>query len=60
MYVNGKMKPVETFAGMRGEGMKVNDRGGEFSYDISKCIPSTTIVKLNLDWQSSSSSRESA
>jgi hypothetical protein len=34
MYVNGKMRPVETIPGM-GEGkIKENDGGGEFSYDI--------------------------
>jgi hypothetical protein len=31
MYVNGKMRPVETIPGMGGE---ENDRGGEFNYDI--------------------------
>jgi hypothetical protein len=34
MYVNGKMRPVETILGM-GEGrIKDNDGGGEFNYDI--------------------------
>jgi hypothetical protein len=34
MYVNGKMRPVETIPGMEGEGIKENDGGGEFNYDI--------------------------
>jgi hypothetical protein len=34
MYVNGKMRPVETIPAMRGEGIKENDGGGEFKYDI--------------------------
>jgi hypothetical protein len=34
MYVNGKMRPVETVLGM-GEGeIKKNDGGGEFNYDM--------------------------
>jgi hypothetical protein len=34
IYVNGKMRPVETIPGM-GEGrIKENGRGGEFKYDI--------------------------
>jgi hypothetical protein len=33
MYENGKMRPVETIPGM-GEGIKENDGGGEFNYDI--------------------------
>jgi hypothetical protein len=27
MYVNGKMKPIETIPGMRGWGIKENDEG---------------------------------
>jgi hypothetical protein len=34
MYVNGKMKPVETVPGMVGRKIKENDGGGEFKYDI--------------------------
>jgi hypothetical protein len=34
MYVNGKMRPVKTIPGMRGDGIKENDGGGEFKYDI--------------------------
>jgi hypothetical protein len=34
MYVNGKMRPVETVPGMGGEGMKENGGEGEFNYDI--------------------------
>jgi hypothetical protein len=34
MYVNGKVRPVETILGMEGEGMKENDGKGEFKYDI--------------------------
>jgi hypothetical protein len=33
MYVNGKMRPVETTPGMEEGGIKENDGGGEF-----KCI----------------------
>jgi hypothetical protein len=33
MYVNEKMRPAEIIPGMGGEGIKENDRGGEFSYD---------------------------
>jgi hypothetical protein len=33
MYVNGKMRPVETIPGMGG-GIKKNDGGCEFNYDI--------------------------
>jgi hypothetical protein len=28
------MRPFETIPGMGGEGIKENDRGGEFNYDI--------------------------
>jgi hypothetical protein len=34
MYVNGKMRPVKTITGMEGGGMKDDDGGGEFNYDI--------------------------
>jgi hypothetical protein len=34
MYVNGKMRPVETIPGMGGGGIKENDGGGEFNDDI--------------------------
>jgi hypothetical protein len=34
MYENGKTRPVETVPGMVGGGIKKNDRGGEFNYDI--------------------------
>jgi hypothetical protein len=34
MCENGKMSPVETIPRMLGEGIKENDGGGEFSYDI--------------------------
>jgi hypothetical protein len=30
----GKMRPVETFPGMRGGRIKGNDGGDEFNYDI--------------------------
>jgi hypothetical protein len=30
MYINGKMRPVETIPGMRGGVIKENDGGGEF------------------------------
>jgi hypothetical protein len=34
MYENGKMRPVKTSPGMGGGGIKENDGGGEFNYDI--------------------------
>jgi hypothetical protein len=34
MYVNGKMRPVETIPGMRGGGIKENNGGSEFNYAI--------------------------
>jgi hypothetical protein len=34
MYVNGKMKPVETVLGVGGGEMKENDGGDDFKYDI--------------------------
>jgi hypothetical protein len=34
MYVNGKMRTVETIPGMREGGIKKNDGGGEFKCDI--------------------------
>jgi hypothetical protein len=34
MYVNAKMKPVETIPDRERVGIKENDRGGEFNYDI--------------------------
>jgi hypothetical protein len=35
MYVNIKMKPVETTPGMGEKGIKMNGGGDEFKYDIS-------------------------
>jgi hypothetical protein len=34
MYVNRKMRPVETILGMGEKGMKENGGGGEFKYNI--------------------------
>jgi hypothetical protein len=35
LYItNGKMRPVETSPRMSGGGVKENDGGGEFNYDI--------------------------
>jgi hypothetical protein len=34
MYVSGRMRPVETTPGMGGGGIKRNDGGGEFNYNI--------------------------
>jgi hypothetical protein len=34
MYENGKKRPVETIPGMEGGGIKENEGGGEFKYDI--------------------------
>jgi hypothetical protein len=34
MYVNGKMRPAETISGMGEGGIKENDQGGEFKYDM--------------------------
>jgi hypothetical protein len=33
MYINGKMRPVETVPGVEGRGIKENDGGSEFNYD---------------------------
>jgi hypothetical protein len=38
MYVNGKMRPVETIPRMGGGGIKENDGGGEFTYDIRSFV----------------------
>jgi hypothetical protein len=34
MNVNGKMRPIETISGIGVEGLKENDGGGKFNYDI--------------------------
>jgi hypothetical protein len=34
MYENGKMRPTETIPGMGKRGIKENDGGSEFNYDI--------------------------
>jgi hypothetical protein len=34
LYVNGKMRPVETIPGMVGGRIKSNDGWGEFNYHI--------------------------
>jgi hypothetical protein len=34
LYVNGKMRSVESILGMGEGGIKENDGGGEFNYDI--------------------------
>jgi hypothetical protein len=34
MYINGKMKSVETISGMRVGEQRRMTRGGEFNYDI--------------------------
>jgi hypothetical protein len=34
MYVNGKMRPVETIPGMGEGSIKESGGGGEFNYDI--------------------------
>jgi hypothetical protein len=40
------MRPVETIPGMGGWGIKENDGGGEFYYDIKNFIPQcTTMIK---------------
>jgi hypothetical protein len=33
MYVNGKMRTVETIPGIEGERIKENDEGSEFKYE---------------------------
>jgi hypothetical protein len=38
MYVNGKMRPVETIPGMGFGWIKENDGDGEFKYDISDTL----------------------
>jgi hypothetical protein len=34
MYESGKMRSIETIPGMGGGGLKENDGGGEFNYDV--------------------------
>jgi hypothetical protein len=34
MCVNGDMRPIEAVPRMGGEGIKKNEGGGEFNYDI--------------------------
>jgi hypothetical protein len=34
MFVDGKMRPVETILGMMGGGIKENDGKGEFQYNL--------------------------
>jgi hypothetical protein len=34
MYINGKMRPTEAIPVMGGGGIKENDGGGKFKYDI--------------------------
>jgi hypothetical protein len=34
MYKNGKMRPAETIPGMQEGGIKENNEGGKFSYEI--------------------------
>jgi hypothetical protein len=34
MYVNGKMRPIETILGMEEEEIQENGGGGEFKYDM--------------------------
>jgi hypothetical protein len=34
MYVNGKLRPVDTIPGIGGRETQENDGGGEFKYDI--------------------------
>jgi hypothetical protein len=38
MYVNGKMRPVETIPGVGGGGIKKNHGGGEPNYNIRTAI----------------------
>jgi hypothetical protein len=33
MFVNGKLRAIETIPGMRGGKIKEKDGGGEFNYD---------------------------
>jgi hypothetical protein len=34
MYVNGKMRPAATIAGIQKRGIKENEKGDEFNFDI--------------------------
>jgi hypothetical protein len=34
VYINGKAIPAETVPGKRGEGIKENDGGAKFKYDV--------------------------
>jgi hypothetical protein len=46
MYVNGKMRPVETSRN-GGKGAKENDGGGEFNYDIRTFVNVTMYFQYN-------------
>jgi hypothetical protein len=43
MYVNGRMRPVETILGMGGVGIGENDGGGKFNYDILRTFVNVTL-----------------
>jgi hypothetical protein len=43
MYANRKMRPIETLPGMGGGEIKVDDRGGEFNYDILQELVNVTM-----------------
>jgi hypothetical protein len=43
MYVNGKMRPVETILGVRGGEIKANGGGCEFNYDIFDIFAKTFV-----------------
>jgi hypothetical protein len=47
MYVNGKLRPVETIPGMWEGETKDNDGGGELSYDIRTFINVTMYPQYN-------------
>jgi hypothetical protein len=34
MHENGEMRPAETIPGRGGDGIKENNGGGEFNYDL--------------------------
>jgi hypothetical protein len=47
MYVNGKMRHVETIPGMRGCEIKENDGEGEFNYDIRNAANVTMYLQYS-------------
>jgi hypothetical protein len=46
-YENRKIRPVETIPGTGERGIKKNDGGGEFNYDIRTSVNITNYLQYN-------------